>query len=220
MMTVSDHPAGPGYKAMNIETILDRSRVIPVLSIDDMEAALPLCAALYEGGLPVLEITLRTPLALTAVATVAQALPDAVIGVGTALHPDDLARAAHAGARFAVSPGLDATMLDAADGLNLPYLPGIQTSSEAMAAWRRGVRRLKFFPARAAGGVHALQQLAPLYPGLKFCPTGGIGFEDAPTYLAEPNVACVGGSFVAPRALIESGNWVEITALARRAASL
>ncbi len=173
-----------------------------------------------HGGLLVLEITLRTASALAAVEAVAKALPEAIVGVGTLLESADFARARDAGAVFAVSPGLNMDLVDQAASAELAYLPGIQTSSEAMTAYRAGLRCLKFFPARAGGGIYGLQQLAPLYPGLRFCPTGGIGFDDAPDYLAEPNVACVGGSFASPRALIESGDWSAIAELAARAAAL
>ena len=205
---------------MAIETVLNSTRFIPVLTIDRPEDALPLCTTLVEAGLPVLEITLRTAAALGAVAAAAKALPGAIIGVGTVLDTADFVRARDAGAIFAVSPGLNMDLVEAADDAGIDYLPGIQTSSEAMAAYREGMRSLKFFPAKAAGGTHGLKQLAPLYPGLRYCPTGGITFEDAPDFLAEPNVACIGGGLASPAHLVAEKNWPAIAELARRAAAL
>jgi len=205
---------------MAIEAVLRGTRMIPVLTIDHPEDAVPLCSALAEGGLPVLEITLRTSAALGAVEAAAKALPEATIGVGTLLDAADFARARDAGASFAVSPGLSLELVDAASDAGIDYLPGIQTSSEAMNGYRAGLRALKFFPAKAAGGTYGLKQLAPLYPGLMFCPTGGIGFDDAPDYLAQPNVACIGGSFASPSDLVAARDWPAITALARKAAAL
>ena len=203
-----------------IGSILARSRVIPVLTIEDVDDALPLCGALHAGGLGVVEITLRTAAALAAVAVVVRAIPDIAVGVGTLLDGRDFLRAHDFGAAFAVSPGFDPDLVAQADRAGIAYLPGVQTSSEAMAARRSGLRYLKFFPARAAGGIPFLQQLAPVYPELRFCPTGGIGFEDAPAYLAEPTVVSIGGSFAAPASLIRNRDWRAITALAARAAAL
>ena len=205
---------------MAIEDILNLARVIPVLTIDHAEDAVPLCSALAEGGLPVLEIALRTPVALPAVEMAAKALPDTTIGVGTLLDDADFARARDAGALFAVSPGLSMDLVAASVVDEIDYLPGVQTSSEAMSAYRSGIRALKFFPAKAGGGTYGLAQLAPLYPGLVFCPAGGISIDDAPDYLNQPNVACVGGSFASPNDLIGARNWTAITELARRAAAL
>jgi 2-dehydro-3-deoxyphosphogluconate aldolase/(4S)-4-hydroxy-2-oxoglutarate aldolase len=205
---------------MEIEKILSVSRMIPVLTVNKLDDAVPLCNALVEGGLTVIEITLRTKPALAAVERLAKVLSNVRIGVGTLLDPLDLKRAKNAGASFAVSPGLNMDIVKQAAFDDLAYLPGIQTSSEAMTGYRYGLRSLKFFPAKTAGGIYGLQQLAPLFPNLKFCPTGGIGFMEAPTYLAEKNVACVGGSFASPSSLIEEKNWKEITKLAQRAASL
>lgn len=205
---------------MAIETVLASTRFIPVLMIERAEDAVPLCETLVAAGLPVLEITLRTTAALSAVEAAAKALPEAIVGVGTVLEAADFARARDAGARFAVSPGLNMDLVDAAEDAGMDYLPGIQTSSEAMAAYREGMRSLKFFPAKAAGGVYGLKQLAPLYPGLMFCPTGGITFDDAPDFLAEANVACIGGGLATPAKLVADRNWDEIAGLARRAAAL
>ena len=205
---------------MTIERVLSSTRMIPVLTINRVEDAVPLCSTLVEAGLLVLEITLRTAPALAAVAAASKALPEATIGVGTLLDSADFARARDAGALFAVSPGLNMDLVDDAKAAGINYLPGIQTSSEAMTGYRAGLRSLKFFPAKASGGAHALQQLAPLYPGLRFCPTGGIGFADAPAYLAEPNVICFGGGLASPAGLVAAGDWSAISELAKRAASL
>ncbi|MBM86063.1 MAG: keto-deoxy-phosphogluconate aldolase [Rhodospirillaceae bacterium] len=205
---------------MAIENVLKLARVIPVLTIEDVEDAVPLCSALAEGGLPVLEITLRTPAAIPSVEMAVKALPDATIGVGTLLDETDFAKARDAGAKFAVSPGLNMDLVAASVVEEIDYLPGIQTSSEAMSAYRSGLRALKFFPAKAAGGTYGLAQLAPLYPGLVFCPTGGISLDEAPAYLDQPNVACVGGSFASPNDLVTARDWTAITELARHAAAL
>ena len=203
-----------------IEDILSHSRVIPVLTIEDIDDALPLSGALIDGGLPVLEVTLRTRSALSAVELIANSYANAWVGVGTLLDPLDIKRAKDAGASFAVSPGMNLDLIEQASHDCLAYLPGIQTSSEAMTAYRAGIKFLKFFPAKAAGGTHALQQLGPVYPELMFCPTGGIGFSDAPDFLQLQNVTCIGGSFASPPNLVKAKNWDAIVELARRAAQL
>jgi len=194
--------------------------MIPVLTMNNLDDTLPLCTALMAGGLSVIEITLRTKPALKAVEIISKELPEISVGVGTLMDPVDLIRAKNSGACFAVSPGLNMDLVEQAQKDNLAYLPGIQTSSEAMTAYRYGLRTLKFFPAKAAGGIYGLKQLQPVYPDLEFCPTGGIDFSDAPKYLREKNVVCVGGSFASPSDLIEQQNWKEITRLATMAASL
>ena len=205
---------------MQIKELLSTTRIIPVLTINNLNDALPLCTALMAGGLSVIEITLRTKPALNAVEMISKELPEMRVGVGTLLDPMDLIRAKNSGACFAVSPGLNMDLVEQAQKDNLAYLPGIQTSSEAMTAYRYGLRALKFFPAKAAGGIYGLKQFQPVYPDLDFCPTGGIDFSDAPKYLRERNVLCVGGSFASPSDLIEQRNWKEITRLATMAASL
>ena len=205
---------------MHIKELLSTTRMIPVLTINNLNDTLPLCAALMAGGLSVIEITLRTKTALNAVEMISKELPEISVGVGTLLDPMDLIRAKNSGACFAVSPGLNMDLVEQAKKDNLAYLPGIQTSSEAMMAYRYGLRALKFFPAKAAGGIYGLKQFQPVYPDLNFCPTGGIDFSDAPEYLRERNVLCVGGSFASPSDLIEQRNWKEITRLATMAASL
>ena len=205
---------------MQIKELLSTTRIIPVLTINNLNDTLPLCAALMAGGLSVIEITLRTKPALNAVEMISKELPEISVGVGTLLDPMDLIRAKNSGACFAVSPGLNMDLVEQAQKDNLAYLPGIQTSSEAMTAYRKGLRALKFFPAKAAGGIYGLKQFQPVYPDLEFCPTGGIDFSDASEYLKERNVLCVGGSFASPSDLIEQRNWKEITRLATMAASL
>lgn len=205
---------------MQIKQLLSTTSMIPVLTMNNLDDTLPLCTALIAGGLSVIEITLRTKPALKAVEIISKALPEISVGVGTLLDPVDLIRAKNSGACFAVSPGLNMDLVEQAQKDNLAYLPGIQTSSEAMTAYRYGLRTLKFFPAKAAGGIYGLKQLQPVYPDLEFCPTGGIDFSDAPKYLREKNVVCVGGSFASPSDLIEQQNWKEITRLATMAASL
>jgi 2-dehydro-3-deoxyphosphogluconate aldolase/(4S)-4-hydroxy-2-oxoglutarate aldolase len=204
-------------------TILDvvrRAPVIPVLTIAKAADAVPLCRALVAGGLPVLEITLRTSTALDAIEAVRAALPDAVVGVGTVTRPDELARAARAGARFAVSPGFATELAAAATAARCPLLPGVMTPSEVMAAGDAGFTALKLFPAQPAGGVALLKALAGPFPDVAFCPTGGVTAANAAEYLAQPNVACVGGSWVAPAALVDAGDWAGIERLAREAAAL
>lgn len=205
---------------MQIKELLSTTPMIPVLTMNNLDDTLPLCTALMAGGLSVIEITLRTKPALKAVEIISKELPEISVGVGTLLDPVDLIRAKNSGACFAVSPGLNMDLVEQAQKDNLAYLPGIQTSSEAMTAYRCGLRTLKFFPAKAAGGIYGLKQLQPVYPDLEFCPTGGIDFSDAPKYLREKNVVCVGGSFASPSDLIEQQNWKEITRLATMAASL
>ena len=205
---------------MHIKELLSTTRMIPVLTINNLNDTLPLCAALMAGGLSVIEITLRTKTALNAVEMISKELPEISVGVGTLLDPMDLIRAKNSGASFAVSPGLSMDLVEQAQKDNLAYLPGLQTSSVAMTAYRYGLRALKFFPAKAAGGIYGLKQFQPVYPDLDFCPTGGIDFSDAPEYLRERNVLCVGGSFASPSDLIEQRNWKEITRLATMAASL
>lgn len=205
---------------MNIIEVCRLAPVVPVLVVDDVAHAAPLARALCAGGLKALEVTLRTPAALDVIAAMIEAAPDAVVGAGTLRTPEDV-RAAHAaGARFGVSPGLSASVLDAADAVGLPMLPGVATPSEAMAAADRGLEVLKFFPAEANGGVPVLKAWASPLKGLVFCPTGGISRANAPDYLGLPNVLCVGGSWVAPAGLIAAGDWAGVTSLAAEAAAL
>ena len=200
-----------------IEEVMNLAPVIPVLTIKRAEHAVPLARALLAGGLRVLEITLRTDVALDAVRAIAQSVPEAVPGVGTVTTPEDLSEARAAGAQFAVSPGFSSDLVTAAG--NLPYLPGIATASEAMAAQRIGLRCLKFFPAEAMGGKNTLAALAGPFPSLIFCPTGGVRRSNAREYLSLENVRCVGGSWVAPEEDIASERWEAISKLASEVSS-
>lgn len=193
--------------------------VIPVLVIHDLSHARPLAEALVAGGLPVLEVTLRTAVALDAIAAMSE-VAGAVVGAGTVLTAANMRDAKQAGAQFAVSPGATPTLIDAARTDEVPLLPGAQTCSEVMALLEQGYSVQKFFPAEAIGGVDALKSISGPLPQVTFCPTGGITVTRAPDYLRLPNVACVGGSWVAPAAAMAKGDWAAITALARAAAGL
>lgn len=202
---------------MDLAEICRLAPVIPVLTVEDSGQAAHLARALFDGGLLVLEVTLRTPAALDAIGAMRDAVPDAIVGAGTVRTPADVTAALAAGARFGVSPGSSAAVLDAAEDAGLPMLPGVATPTEALVAAERGIAVLKFFPAETVGGVAALKAWAAPLAGLSFCPTGGIGPANAPDYLALPNVLCVGGSWVAPREMVREGNWNAITDLARAA---
>ena len=205
---------------MNIREIVGLAPVIPVLTINELEHAVPLARALAAGGLKVLEITMRTPVALAAIEAMRKAVPDAVVGVGTLTRAMDFAAADRAGAQFGVTPGLTPELASAARGARFPLLPGVMTPTELIAARNAGFSVLKLFPADQAGGIGMLKALGAPFPDVLFCPTGGISRETAPDFLALPNVVCVGGSWVAPRAMLEAGDWAGIEALARDAASL
>lgn len=201
-----------------IDDVMALAPVIPVLTVERIEHAVPLAKALVKGGLPALEITLRTDVALDAIAVIANEVPGAVPGVGTVTTVEDLYAAREVGARFAVSPGFSPDLVTAAG--ELPFLPGIATASEAMAAQRFGLHWLKFFPAEAMGGQATVQALAGPFPRVNFCPTGGINQSNAAGYLALGNVQCIGGSWIAPRGAVEAGQWEVISALAAEAAQL
>ena len=205
--------------AGDVRALMTAAPVIPVLVIEDAASARPLAEALVAGGLPVLEVTLRTPAALEAMRAMAE-VPGAIAGVGTALDGDDLRRAADAGARFAVSPGYTEALGKVAREINLPLLPGIATSADIMRARDGGFTELKFFPAVQAGGLAMLKALGGPFVDTVFCPTGGITAATAPDFLALPNVLCVGGSWVAPKELVAAGDKAAITALAKEAAAL
>lgn len=207
--------------ALSIDKILQVAPVVPVMVVDRLEDAVPLAKALYNGGLKVLEITLRTPVALDAISAMVEALPDdAVIGAGTIVTPDDLKKAVAAGSTFLVSPGTTPELIEAAKASDIPLLPGIATPSEAMNLLAHGFTHMKFFPAEAAGGVPMLKSIGGPLPQITFCPTGGINLAKAPEYLKLPNVACVGGTWMAPKELIAEKRWDEIETLAREAAQL
>lgn len=207
-------------KQQQMERAMRLAPVIPVVVIDDARAAVPMARALVAGGVPAIEVTLRTAAALEAVRAIAAEVDGAVVGVGTVLGEADLRAACEAGARFAVSPGATARLLDAAEDVALPLLPGAATASEAMALLERGYRHLKFFPAVPAGGAKLLAAWAGPLPQLRFCPTGGIGAASALDFLALPNVLCVGGSWLTPADKLGSGDWAGIEQLARVAAGL
>ncbi len=203
----------------NMRTILARSPVMPVLTVADAASAADLARALVAGGVMTFEIVLRTPAALPAFAAMVAATPEASIGLGTIMTPEDVRRAVDAGAAFGVSPGLTPTLAEAVQEAGLPFLPGVQTASEVMQAREWGFRELKLFPANLAGGTGWLEAMAPVFPDVLFCPTGSIRPPDIPRYLAQPNCRTVGGSWVAPKALVEAGDWAGITALARQASA-
>lgn len=194
--------------------------VIPVLEFHSVDEALHVSEALVSGGLPMLEITLRTPVALQAMEAVAKALPQAVVGAGTVLSVEQLHAVRDGGAQFAVSPGLTEKLAVGAQGAGISLLPGVATASEAMFAFECGFSFLKFFPAEAAGGVPMLKSLFGPLSQLKFCPTGGIDLAKAATYLALPNVVCVGGSWVVPKDAVAAKDWSRIRKLAEEAAQL
>lgn len=193
--------------------------VIPVLVVRKADTAADLARALIAGGLPVLEVTLRTPEALEVIRQMSS-VEGGVVGAGTILTPDDVEKAVDAGALFGVSPGATARILDAAEEAGLPMLPGAATATEAMVLLERGYTVQKFFPAEASGGAPALRALASPLPQISFCPTGGVTLDNARTYLGLPNTLCVGGSWVAPSGLVDSGDWAGISTLAAEAAAL
>src|SRR5712672_4378092 len=194
--------------------------VIPVLTIERLEDAVPLAKALVAGGVRTLEVTLRTRVAIEAAKAIIADVPDAIVGIGTILNADDLARAEGIGARFGISPGATPDLLKAAAASALPFAPGIATASELMLALAHGFNLVKFFPAEQSGGIKALRALAGPFPDMRFCPTGGIGEANAASWLAEPNVVAVGGSWLCPAADIRSGNWAGITAICNRTMKL
>lgn len=206
--------------ALNVLEVLRAGPVIPVIVIEALAQAIPLAKALVAGGVRVLEVTLRTPVALAAIRAIAREVPEAIVGAGTLTRPEDFTEARDAGARFGVSPGLTPALVEAARESGLPLLPGVMTPSDVIAARLAGFRELKLFPAQQAGGVGMLQALAGPFPDATFCPTGGIAAETAPEFLALPNVACVGGSWLTPKAALTAGDWGAITALARQASAL
>lgn len=193
--------------------------VVPVLVIDDLASARPLAEALVAGGLPALEVTLRTPVALEAIRAMA-AVPGGVVGAGTLITPEDVRAAKDAGAQFGVSPGATPRLIAACAEADLPLLPGAATATEAMMLLEQGFDMLKFFPAEAAGGAPALKAIGAPLPQISFCPTGGVSPDNAMSYLSLPNVVCAGGSWVAPKSAVQAGDWAAIEALAREAAAL
>lgn len=209
----------PAEQSLKAAEICRLAPVVPVLVIDDIAHALPLAKALVAGGLPALEVTLRTPCALDAIRAMAD-VPGGIVGAGTLLTPADVRAAKAAGAKFGVSPGATPALLDACAEEGLPLLPGAVTASEVMALLERGYTVQKFFPAEQSGGAPFLKSIGSPIPQVKFCPTGGVSLKNAAEYLALENILCVGGSWVAPKQAMIAGNWAEITRLAAEAAKL
>lgn len=204
----------------DLASILKLAPVIPVIVIERLEDAVPLGQALARGGLPVLEVTLRTPVALAAIAAMRKAIPEAVVGAGTLTKPDDFKAVADVDAQFAVTPGLTPKLVAAAARAKFPLLPGVMTPTELIEARGAGFNICKLFPAQQAGGVPMLKALNGPFPDARFCPTGGITRQNASEFLALPNVLCVGGSWVVPNAVVLAKDWAAIELLARDAASL
>ena len=205
--------------AVRAREICELAPIVPVLVVDDEAHAAPLAEALVAGGLPALEVTLRTPAALEVIAAMSK-VPGGVVGAGTLVTPDDVKAAKEAGAQFGVSPGATDALIAACEQEELPLLPGAATASEAMQLLERGYDMLKFFPAEASGGAPALKAIGAPLPQISFCPTGGVSMANADSYLSLPNVVCAGGSWVAPKDKVMSGDWAGIEALAKEAAGL
>ncbi|AJE20874.1 bifunctional 4-hydroxy-2-oxoglutarate aldolase/2-dehydro-3-deoxy-phosphogluconate aldolase [Azotobacter chroococcum] len=203
---------------MTMDAVLQRARpVLPVLVIEDVALAVDLARALHAGGIQVLEVTLRTPRALDALAAIRQALPDLLVGAGTLIHSEQFLEARDAGAQFVVSPGCTQRLAAAADDCRLPYLPGVMTPSEVLQALEFGYRSLKLFPANGTTSVKMLKSFKEPFSGIRFCPTGGVTPDNLLSFLGLPNVACVGGTWVAPASLVRARAWDQITQLAREA---
>ncbi len=209
----------PAEQSRHAAEVCRLAPVVPVLVIDDLAHARPLAEALVKGGLPALEVTLRTPAALDAIRAMAE-VPGGMVGAGTLLTPADVKAAKAAGARFGVSPGATDRLIAACEDEGLPLLPGAATASEIMALLEKGYTVQKFFPAEQAGGAAYLKSIGSPIPQVSFCPTGGISLKIAPDYLALKNILCVGGSWVAPKEAMASGNWARITELAAEARQL
>ena len=210
----------PVPEPVDATSLVSQTPVIPVLTIERVADAVPLARALVAGGLPVIEVTLRTKAALEAIRAIAAEVPDCVVGVGTVVRVADIAAAVTAGAKYLVSPGTPPELAAALADAPVPVLPGCATVSEAMALSSRGFKVLKFFPAEASGGIPWLKSVAAPLPDVKFCPTGGIDAHNAAAYLTCPNVIAVGGSWVAPKDALAAGDFARITELARAAAAL
>lgn len=201
-------------------SVLDLAPVMPVVVLEDAADAVPLARALVAGGLPAIEVTLRTAAALDAIRAIASEVPDAVVGAGTVISAQHVSDTVAAGARFLVSPGWTDALLDAMKASGVPFLPGVSTTSEVVALLERGVTDMKFFPAEAAGGTAYLKALSAPLPQARFCPTGGISLASAPSYLALPNVGCVGGSWMVPGDAVAARDWSRVERLAAEAAAL
>ncbi len=206
-------------EAITPRQVLLRCKLMPVVAIESADDAVPLVEALLAGGVNVIEITLRTAAALSAIENIARHVPDMWVGAGTIVRPQQLADVASAGSRFALSPGVTPAVLDAARGQQMPFIPGIATASDIMLGMAVGLDTFKFFPADSSGGVATLQAFAGPFPDILFCPTGGIRQETAASYLAVQNVACVGGSWLTPGQLLRERAWKRITDIASRSLS-
>jgi 2-dehydro-3-deoxyphosphogluconate aldolase/(4S)-4-hydroxy-2-oxoglutarate aldolase len=209
----------PAEQSQKAAEICRLAPVVPVLVVEDLATARPLAQALVAGGLPALEVTLRTPCALDAIRAMAD-VPGGVVGAGTLLTPADVKAAKRAGARFGVSPGSSAAIIAACEEEGLPLLPGAVTATEIMALLEQGYTVQKFFPAEQSGGAAFLKSIGSPIPQVSFCPTGGVSLKNAPDYLALKNILCVGGSWVAPKEALAQGDWAKITQLAAEAAAL
>jgi len=210
----------PASHRTEILSVMALAPVIPVLTVSNAEDGVAQARALAAGGLLAIEVTLRTSGALAAITAIRDAVPRAVVGAGTVLTPEQIVEACAAGARFLVSPGASPRLAQAAAAAPVPFLPGVATASEAITLMELGFRALKLFPAEAVGGVKLLASLAGPLPDLRFCPTGGVDLAKAPAYLALPNVVCVGGSWMLPKAALGSGDYATVEKLAREAAAL
>ena len=210
----------PSTSDQRTASVLSLAPVVPVVVLDDVAHAVPVARALVAGGLPVIELTLRTPVALEALAAIAAEVPEITVGAGTVLTPGQVDQAVEAGAQFLVSPGATPTLLGAMGASGVPFLPGTATVSEVMAVLESGVTEMKFFPAEASGGAAYLRSIASPVPAARFCPTGGITAATAASYLALPNVGCVGGSWLTPSDALAAQDWDRVTTLAREAAAL
>ena len=209
-----------GASRSGVPSLLDVVPVVPVVVVDDLASAVPLARALVAGGLPVIELTLRTPVALDAIRAIADEVPEILVGAGTVLTPGQAKQAHDAGAQFLVSPGATPALLGGMADTGLPFLPGTATVSEVLAVLEAGITEMKFFPAEASGGTAFLGSIASPVPGARFCPTGGITAATAGDYLALPNVGCVGGSWLTPRDAVAAGDWARVERLAAEAAAL
>ncbi|WP_141014651.1 bifunctional 4-hydroxy-2-oxoglutarate aldolase/2-dehydro-3-deoxy-phosphogluconate aldolase [Nocardioides sambongensis] len=210
----------PTEPAGTTASVLDAVPVLPVVVVDRVEDAVPLARALVAGGLPAVELTLRTPVALDAIRAIASEVPEILLGAGTITTPAEAEAAVTAGARFLVSPGCTPTLLAGMQATGVPFLPGTSTVSEVLAVLESGQQEMKFFPAEAAGGTPYLKSVGGPLPQARFCPTGGITPASAPSYLALPNVGCVGGSWITPGDAVAAGDWERISKLAAEAATL
>ena len=203
-----------------LEAMFAVAPVVPVITIEEVDDAVPLARALVAGGLRVVEITLRTDAGLAAAQAILRGVPDAIVGLGTVVTPRDMKSAAEIGAAFALSPGMTPDLLQAAAEFDMPFVPGVQTASELLACTTRGFELVKFFPAVPAGGLAALRAMSGPFPTVRYCPTGGINETNVAEWLAHPQVIAVGGSWIAPAADIRAGAWSTIEARARSAAAL